>query len=209
MKKIIVVSVALFGFMAFIVASGVTAEKKTKAQLADEKAKAKAKVEQQALVSLAKKTEAVTKAKEVLAAREWTVEVTPKGEKGAQGKSEMDILTFTLAGTLSSNTFSGQGYKVSNITVTPQEDGTIVWETMQMTEKGDVAFWRGELRNDTMSGLISLQPQQNVAREFIFKSLPLGQAATPVVPEKLVAPEKPKKVEKPAKAAKPTEAVKK
>ena len=105
------------------------------------------------------------KAKEKLGAREWTVYLISKAAK--KTKQEADILTFS-EGKLTSKNLSAKGYLSSNYTVTIQDDNTVVWETMQSTEKGDMAFWRGELRDETMRGILSLHPEKGEAQDSSF-----------------------------------------
>lgn len=119
-------------------------------------------------LSPAARKEAETKAKERLAAREWTVYLTALEQKKAG--QETDVLNFA-EGKLSSRNLSSKGYPTSNYTITIQENGAIIWETMQTTEKGEMAFWRGELEGETMRGVLSLQPLKGQARGFSFTSM--------------------------------------
>lgn len=107
------------------------------------------------------------KAKENLGAKEWTVYFISKA--GKKTRQEEDILTFS-EGKLTSKNLSAKGYLSSNYTVTIQDDNTIVWETMQSTEKGDMAFWRGELQGEAMRGVLSLHPEKGEAQDSSFTS---------------------------------------
>jgi hypothetical protein len=123
-------------------------------------------------VSLTERREAETTAKEVLSAKEWTIYLTPAGVKKA--KSETDVLTFA-EGKLTSKNLSTKGYPTSNITVTVQDNGTIIWETMQTKENGDMAFWRGELEGEAMRGVLSLQPVKGTTQDFSFNNVASGR----------------------------------
>ncbi len=198
MKRVLV-SVVVAGFLAFAVASSFSAQKpKPVAMTAEEKAKAKQ--EEKALAALSKKTAEQAKAKEKLSTHEWVINLTLRGEKSATAKTDTDILTFSN-GTVTSSNLSGKGYGASNITVNIQDDGTIVWETMQTTDKGEMAFWRGELRNDVMSGILSMQNPKGASEEFFFASVKAEAkpAPAPAQPEPPATPAKPEKAAKPAK----------
>lgn len=119
-------------------------------------------------VSPAARQEAEAKAKETLAAKEWTIYLTAMGQKKAG--QETDMLNFA-EGKLSSKNLSGKGYPASNCTITVQPNGTIIWETMQTAEKGEMAFWRGELEGQVMRGVLSLQPLKGQARGFSFTNV--------------------------------------
>ncbi|MDD5477087.1 MAG: hypothetical protein PHG87_02605 [Candidatus Omnitrophica bacterium] len=119
-------------------------------------------------LSPAVRKEAEVKAKTTLAAKEWTVYLTAMGQKKAG--QETDVLNFA-EGKLSSKNLSSKGYPTSNCTITVQPNGTIIWETMQTTEKGEMAFWRGELEGGAMRGVLSLQSPKGQARGFSFTNI--------------------------------------
>ncbi len=114
--------------------------------------------------SVARKA-AEAKATVALGAREWNVDFRST-DPASKVKPWSDTLILA-DGKLNSKYLAEKGYPVSNIKVTV-EDGLIIWETMQGTQKGDIAFWRGELRGDSMSGLLSLKPPVGETNEFSF-----------------------------------------
>jgi hypothetical protein len=61
------------------------------------------------------------------------------------------------------------GYTSTNYTLTVQEEGPTIWETMQTSKKGEVCFWRGEWKGDVMSGIISRQLEKG-SEEYYFSS---------------------------------------
>jgi hypothetical protein len=61
------------------------------------------------------------------------------------------------------------GYTSTNYTLTVQEEGPTIWETMQTSKKGEVCFWRGEWKDQTMTGIISRQLEKGV-EEYYFTS---------------------------------------
>jgi len=120
---------------------------------------------------------AKTKAKALLAAKEWTVYVTP--EVGGGGV-EMDVLTFTDMQVLSQN-LAAKGYPGSNYDIHFDADGTTVWETM----KTDLAtmnkvFVRGEMsRAGDMRGAFYMRPKKGNQTGFAFSTV-MPQAASAV-----------------------------
>jgi hypothetical protein len=61
------------------------------------------------------------------------------------------------------------GYTPTNYTLTVQEAGPTIWETMQTSKKGEVCFWRGEWKDNVMTGIISRQLEKG-AEEYYFTS---------------------------------------
>lgn len=113
--------------------------------------------------------EAETKAREILSSREWAIYLTPMGKKQKRHKMKDDRLVFSK-NTVTSQGLSNQGYATSNYTV-KVEDKTIVWETMQNNEKGDLAFWRGELKGVAMRGILSMQSAKGEIKDFSFTTV--------------------------------------
>ncbi len=99
---------------------------------------------------------------------EWGIELLPMSVKG---KKEVDTVTFKnnqvgIAG------FAKKGFSFTNFTLTVQEDGVVIWETMQTSEKSGIAFWRGELdpKLQTMRGVVSHQIDQKNKQDYSFTS---------------------------------------
>jgi len=96
----------------------------------------------------------------------WDVQVhstTPTGEALVQ----RDRLQFEK-GKVTSRQLSGQGFATSNYTLTPQPDGTIVWETMQTDGSGTVVCWRGEWNGQVMRGMLTRQAPGQPLVNFTF-----------------------------------------
>ena len=128
-----------------------------------------------ASMSDATRNQLAAQAKNKLESRQWEVSVTSAGKKAA---TETDVFTFT-DGKVTSKNLSAQGYKKSNLNVGIQDDGTIVWETMQVNaNNNDLAFFRGELSGTTMRGVISMQPVKGEKTIFNFTNAS-QQAVTP------------------------------
>lgn len=159
MKKI-VLGVMVLSFLVMDVVSSTAAEKNRTAPAT------------KTTTIVTDRREAEARAKETLAAKKWTIYLTIIGAKKA--KSETDVLTFA-EGKLTSKNLSSKGYPTSNITVTVQDNGTIIWETMQTKENGDMAFWRGELEGEIMRGVLSLQSVKGGAQDFSFSNVSAGK----------------------------------
>ncbi|MCX7927414.1 MAG: hypothetical protein N2606_04685 [Candidatus Omnitrophica bacterium] len=100
---------------------------------------------------------------------EWQIELTPLYSKG---KKETDTVVFK-ENKVSLVNFSKKGFGPTNFTLTVQEDGMVVWETMQTSEKGQLVFWRGEMDTDLkqMRGVASYQIDQNNKQDYSFISI--------------------------------------
>ena len=111
------------------------------------------------------RNQALLKAKEMLEGREWVIYTKPS--EGKKIRVETDVLTFK-DGTVTSKNLSAQGYGTSNYTPSVQDDGTAIWETMQVRNDVDLIFLRGELRGTTMRGAMGTKPQKGLRESFDF-----------------------------------------
>lgn len=106
---------------------------------------------------------------------EWTLEVVPSGVKKEDRKSIADTVVFK-EGKMSSEGLSKKGYGTSNYTLTVGDDGIPVFETMQKDTSEGVAFWRGELVDGKIRGVISVQAPKSPATSFAFHGEKAGEA---------------------------------
>jgi hypothetical protein len=192
MKKIVTIGFAvcfLITLTALLSVSIAKDEKPAKPTAAEQKA-AKA----QADVALLRK-EAEAKARGRLNAKEWTIQLTSSG--GKKTKVETDTLTFS-DGKITSKNLSDKGYPTSNYSLTLGSDGMIIWETMQTAESQDVAFWRGELQGEVMTGVLSLHPTKGEVEDFYFTT----QAVEQTVQPQTVEQQKPEPEKKAAESSK-------
>ena len=115
----------------------------------------------------------------------WTLELKP--ETG--GKTVQDTVTFE-GRTVKSSWLTKSGYNVSNYSLQVSEDGSAVWETMQSKEGEGLAFWRGELAGEKMSGVLSKQPKEGTPMSYNFSATKVASAApaTPAAPAVKAAP---------------------
>jgi len=101
---------------------------------------------------------------------EWTIELKPK-DKSNSANIYFDKLYFGN-GKVSSKDLSAKKFPESNYTLKVQEDGTLLWETMQRNEAGDVIFWQGQTTKDNkMSGMMSRNSVDGKSEDILFNSV--------------------------------------
>jgi hypothetical protein len=116
---------------------------------------------------------------------EWQVHL-----KSASGKAgEMDDTLTFKEGKFESQMTAKDDFKPTNTTVTIQEGGPTIWETMQTSEKGGVVFWRGEWDGEKMNGVMSKQISEGKNEDYHFYSTGTKKLDAPVeTVEEAVAP---------------------
>jgi hypothetical protein len=109
------------------------------------------------------------KKKAALNSHEWEVEVIAMSGKGVK---QSDILVFSES-KFFSEVFSKLGFEPTNYTVTAQDDGATVVESMQSADKEGIVFWRIEFDKDLAGckGIYSRQLSQNKTEDYSFTSL--------------------------------------
>ncbi len=127
------------------------------------KKKVDTKKEEEKRAALRKATE---EKKAELNGTSWDVEIKSTSGKGIL--SGKDTLTFQDE-RFHSQKAEKNDYSETNYTLTVQETGPTIWETMQTSSKGEVTFWRGEWKEDSMSGVISRQLKEG-NEEYFFSS---------------------------------------
>lgn len=138
--------------------------------------------EAMAQIDAAARQARATEVAERLNGAEWVIELTPMSGEGAKA-TRQDTLLFA-DGKITSKQLSAKGYNTTNYTLTIGDDGTPVWETMQTSEAEGVAFWRGELREDGMRGILSKHPLEGNAEDYSF----VGRGEKRVATEKKAEP---------------------
>jgi hypothetical protein len=123
------------------------------------------------------KKEMLAKKRQELNNTEWGIQLNPVSGKG---KKETDTAVFQNSEVVFTN-FSKKGFPESSYALSVQEDGTLIWETMQTSEKSGINFWRGEVSPDlqSMRGFMNHQIDDKNREEFSFfssskKNLPLS-----------------------------------
>ena len=102
---------------------------------------------------------------------QWQIQIAPMYARNGSVPVQEDHVTFE-GNQMSSSTLNTQGFPKSNITLTPQEDGRLVWETMQTHSNGETVFWRGEMKEGRMQGVFSRHPKDGAPIDFIFRGIP-------------------------------------
>ncbi len=108
------------------------------------------------------------RALEQLDAQSWTIYLTMQGAK--KPRVETDLLTFT-ADSVTSQNLLAKGYTGSNISLTAQEDGTTVFETVQRTEDGSMAMWRGRLSGNKLTGIVNMRSKEGQSDIYSFTTI--------------------------------------
>jgi hypothetical protein len=115
----------------------------------------------------------------------WQLTLTPLSGTKA-GSLKEDTVVFK-DNKIFSTALQKWAYPPSNYTISVNNSGVGVWETMQTSETHGVAFWRGELRGEAMRGILSLNPKEGEALNYSFNAVPVAvpeepaEAAEPVV----------------------------
>lgn len=127
-------------------------------------------------------------AKKELNNLEWKIKLSPMS--GTKAKSYEDTLLF-VDSKFSSEKLESEEFSASNYTVSLKGEDVIVWETMQTSEDAGISFWRGELENGVMRGVLSKNPGKETHMDFSFYSIErkeLAGKSSPVeeVEEKLI-----------------------
>lgn len=124
------------------------------------------------------------KKKEALNNTQWDIVVSSLSGKGS---SQKDTLIFKENKFLSEN-FNKLGFGASNFTLTVEDAGSSVVETMQSSEKEGMVFWRVEVDAPVaiVKGVISRQLSGNKTEDFSFTST----AKKPVLVNQAPAEEK-------------------
>jgi hypothetical protein len=123
----------------------------------------------------------VNKKKAEVNGTQWVIETKPMNGKG---RGEKDVLSFA-DNKVSSKNMVARGFAATNYSMRLIEDNeTYAWETMQISEKEGVAFWRGDIGPDgIMRGVISIRDKKNITSDFNFHSMETGKTApAPVTP---------------------------
>jgi hypothetical protein len=133
------------------------------------------------------------KKKSALNNSQWDIEVVALSGKGSKQK---DVLVF-YENKFSSDVYSKLGFNASNYTLTLQENGMAVVETMQTSEKEGIIFWRIELDPavTVCKGVLSRQLPNNKSEDYSFVSVAKKpyQPPAPAVAGEAPVPEAKKK----------------
>lgn len=102
----------------------------------------------------------------VLEGTAWNLRLTPSGN---QKKSEVEFDQISFANDqVISRKMAAKGFQPTYYTLTTNPDGSMVWETMQKGPNGERVFWRGEWKENGMSGVLSQQEVGGELKTFQF-----------------------------------------
>jgi hypothetical protein len=65
---------------------------------------------------------------------------------------------------------TSQGFNASGFTISVKGKNTIVWETMQTGEGKGLAFWKGEIEDGKMRGVLSRHLDEKTVKDYSFYS---------------------------------------
>jgi hypothetical protein len=102
-----------------------------------------------------------------LTAEPWSIYIFPQGSSPESATSE--TLTFTNTG-VEAKGMKAKGYNGSNYSLTIQDDGAAVWETVQRDADNNFLMWRGELRGEGMNGIVSQRSASGASIVYSFSS---------------------------------------
>jgi hypothetical protein len=169
MKRKILVTVALSSFLVLsliLVASTSAEEEKAKSSKQQRiEAEKRSREEAERAVKRAEFEKKIRQDLQRL--EEWTIYVIPSGPNPAKIPIKKDILTFSDISVTSQDLLEKE-FRNSNYSLSANDDGTGVWETMQRNANGDIAFWKGQVKGLSMSGVLGLQPKKGQMQEFSF-----------------------------------------
>ena len=116
------------------------------------------------------KREMINIAKTQLDNTTWQIKLTEMSST-AKKKTFKDEVRF-INGRVESKKLLPEGFSATNFTVRikGKEDEIIIWETMQTSQDNGVAFWRGEIVNDTMRGVLSRHISEGNKEDYSFIS---------------------------------------
>src|SRR5881628_2450707 len=82
-------------------------------------------------------------------------------------------------GRFTSPLFRPKGFSTSNYTLTEEEGGPVIWETMQTSEAEGTLSWRGELGGDAMHGVASWRKPDGTVVNYNFAGSKLVEPSAP------------------------------
>lgn len=140
------------------------------------KEKAKSTEEKARMVAIDRKRKMINAAKEKLGNTVWQIKCTQIGNNKGKERYK-DTLRF-IDNKVKSDRLVSEGFPATNYTVRIKEikgqEGrySIIWETIQASEKAGKAFWHGELEEeDVMRGVLSWHLDEKREKGYTFVSV--------------------------------------
>lgn len=166
MKRKTLLATALSGFLVLSLMLSATSHAKPKS--ARQKRIEEQRRAREEAARAAKRAEMEKQIKQQLQQLEkWVVYLIPTGANPPRVKIRKDILTFSDI-SVSSDYLTEKDFRNSNYSLSANDDGMGVWETMQRNDRGDIAFWKGQIKDLAMRGVLGLQPKKGRMQEFTF-----------------------------------------
>ena len=167
MKRQILTAVALFFFLASLVSVAEAGLFRSREET-EKKVPGKLTKKEKDVVAVNSKSELKTKA--------WIVYLKP-GD-GAKLKGGTDIMSFGNNMMVTSKLLLGKGYEESQYGMRVHDNGTAIWETMQLHEDTkEPAFLQGNLKDGEMTGLIFIRPEEDPSETYYFSTIPYPGAS--------------------------------
>ena len=165
-----------------------------------------------------KRRERIRAIKKNLNGTTWGITLKPSVTQKRK-RSIKDIVTFQN-GKIGSKVMVSEGFSPSNFSIRIKREKNVIWETMQTSEKKGLAFWKGEIEDGIMRGVLSWHVDEKTIKDYTFVSEKQEVALIPKEEEisEMKEPEEPKQeppkiIEEPLKEkkeeVKPQEAEKK
>lgn len=158
MKKLTVIAAACVVSVSMTASAAPAAEKdKKKHEIAQQ---------QQPALTDQQRADISAAAVQKLTGQKWTIYLYVSGSRVSS--YETDTLTFAGGG-VSSDNLTLKQFSGSNYSLSVQDDGAAVWETVQRNPDNDIAMWRGELRGEMLVGTMTLR-SQGVTKSYNFST---------------------------------------
>ncbi len=94
----------------------------------------------------------------------WAIEW--RSIDGAESTSQPDVLTFDQT-TMTSQALAAEGYAATSYSIVT-DPTSLSWESLQTKTDEGVVFWRGQVRGDSMEGVMSRHPLIGESQEYQF-----------------------------------------
>ena len=98
----------------------------------------------------------------------WTIQLRPMFAPPSSAVLH-DTLIFQ-EGNVTSERLAARGFLPSAFTLTIGENHAPEWEAMQRSAQDGIAYWRGELREDVIQGIIDIYPLNGETQNYTFTS---------------------------------------
>jgi hypothetical protein len=102
---------------------------------------------------------------------EWDIRLMPLHAMPVNAQSQDVIAEESVAFAqkqMTSQALGRDGFTPSRYTMTPQPDGTLNWETIQVNPSGETLLWQGEWQGSAMRGVMTRQAQGGKPEHFTF-----------------------------------------